>query len=140
MKARVRLKIEQSKSTQLHNDRHLNCLITYCHLSTIQYVYVENTVVVIFFLPCEDFGGIFDHSFPVCAFIPLFLKWRLACAHQFHSSGQDQSTVAQRAETEKAPSHILQQQILNPNSSKTPSSPNKFGFMFFLSLFIATGI
>ena len=74
MKARVRLKIEQSKSTQLHNDRHLNCLNFYCHLSTIQYVYVENTVVVIFFLPCEDFGGIFDHSFPICAFISLFFK------------------------------------------------------------------
>ena len=36
-------------------------------------------------------------------FIPrlrfFFLKWRLARAHKFHSLGQDQSTVAQRAET-----------------------------------------
>ena len=29
----------------------------------------------------------------------IFLKWRLARAHQFHSFCQDQSTVAQRAET-----------------------------------------
>ena len=45
----------------------------------------------------------FDNSFPACAvFFPLFfffLKWRLARAHLFHSLGQDQSTVAQRAKT-----------------------------------------
>ena len=27
-----------------------------------------------------------------------FFKWRSTCAHRFHSKGQDQSTVAQRAE------------------------------------------
>ena len=35
-------------------------------------------------------------KFPVCAFF--FLKWRSAWMYQFHSSGQDQCTVAQRAE------------------------------------------
>ena len=38
------------------------------------------------------------HSSPQLFFF-LFLKWRLACAHQFHSLHQDQSTVAQGAET-----------------------------------------
>ena len=53
-----------------------------------------------FFLACDDFGTMFDNSFPVCAFVFLFLiKWRLARAHVFHSLGQDQSTVAQRSET-----------------------------------------
>ena len=47
-------------------------------------------VVVAFFLACEESGRIFDNSFPA---------WRLARAHEFHSLGQDQSTVAQRAET-----------------------------------------
>ena len=48
-----------------------------------------------FFLACEDFGRMFNNSFPACA----FFKWRLACARQFHALVQDQSTVAQRAET-----------------------------------------
>ena len=51
-----------------------------------------------FFLTYEDLGRMFDHSFPVCAFFSFFLKWRLAHTHKFHSSGQDQSTVAQPAE------------------------------------------
>ena len=51
-----------------------------------------------FFLACEDLGGRFDDSFPACAFF-FFFKWRSALAHQFHFLGQDQSTVAQRAET-----------------------------------------
>ena len=51
-----------------------------------------------FSLACEDFGRMIDHSFPVCAFF-FFLKWRLARVHYFRSLGQDQSTVAQRAET-----------------------------------------
>ena len=34
-----------------------------------------------FFLACEDFGRMFDNSFPTCAFFLLFLKWRLASAH-----------------------------------------------------------
>ena len=44
----------------------------------------------------RGFRRMFDHSFPECAF---FLKWRLARAQKFHSLCQDQSTVAQRAET-----------------------------------------
>ena len=57
-----------------------------------------------FFLVCEDFGRGFDNSYPACAFsfflsFFLFFKRRLARAHKFHSLGQDQSTVAQRAET-----------------------------------------
>ena len=48
-----------------------------------------------FFLACRDFGRIFHHSFLSSAFF-FFLKWRLACAHYFHSLSQDQSTVAQR--------------------------------------------
>ena len=58
------------------------------------------------FLACEDFGRMFDHSFLGCAFFFLyffffffFLKLRLARAHYFHSLSQDQSTVAQQAET-----------------------------------------
>ena len=38
----------------------------------------------------------FDNSFPAFDF---FLRWRLVRANYFHSSGQDQSTVAQRVET-----------------------------------------
>ena len=37
-----------------------------------------------FFLACEDFACMFDHSFPTCAsssFFFFFLKWRLARAH-----------------------------------------------------------
>ena len=40
----------------------------------------------------------YDYSFPACAFY-IFSKRRLVRAHSFHSFGQDQSTVAQRAET-----------------------------------------
>ena len=28
------------------------------------------------FLACEDFGRMFDNSFPACVFIIFFLKWR----------------------------------------------------------------
>ena len=49
-----------------------------------------------FLLACRDLGGRFDDSFSTCTF---FLKWRSAGTHQFHFSGQDQSTVAQWAET-----------------------------------------
>ena len=49
-----------------------------------------------FFLACEDFGRMFDNSFPACAFF-FFLKWRLGRTHLFHSLRQDQTTVAQRA-------------------------------------------
>ena len=40
----------------------------------------------------------FDHSFPICAFLLFFLKWRLSHAHLFHSLCQDKSTEAQQAE------------------------------------------
>ena len=34
------------------------------------------------FLACEDFGRMFDHSFPACTFFSFFfLKWKLARAH-----------------------------------------------------------
>ena len=55
-----------------------------------------------FFLACEDLGRMFDNSYPACGcccFVCLFFMWRLSHAHLFHSLGQDQSTVAQRAET-----------------------------------------
>ena len=52
-----------------------------------------------FFLACEEFWRMFDNSLPACAFLLFFLKWRLTRAHYFHSLGQDQSTVAQQAET-----------------------------------------
>ena len=41
----------------------------------------------------------FDSAFPACAFFSFSFKWRLARVHLFHSLGQNQSTVAQRAET-----------------------------------------
>ena len=46
-----------------------------------------------FFLSYKDLGGRFNDSLHACAFF-FFLKW-IAHAHQFHSLGQDQSTVAQ---------------------------------------------
>ena len=54
------------------------------------------------FLACEDFGRMFNHSFPVYAFIFTFFfrrggEWRLARAHLFHSLCQ--STVVQQAAT-----------------------------------------
>ena len=89
------------------------------------------------FLACEDFGRVFDHSFPACAFcvcvLFFFFKWRLAHAHKFHSLWQDQSTVAQQAEMTVAKrslkscvwahfwigSHTMPQQRL---SQSTPTS------------------
>ena len=38
----------------------------------------------VFLLACEDFGRMFNHSFPTCAFFAV-LKWRLACAYYFPS-------------------------------------------------------
>ena len=53
-----------------------------------------------FFLACEDFWGRFDESLLACAFLfACLFKWRSVYARQFHSFGQDQSTVVQRAET-----------------------------------------
>ena len=49
-----------------------------------------------FVLACEELGRLFDLSFPACTF---FLMGRLPRAHLFHFLCQDQSTVAQRAET-----------------------------------------
>ena len=58
-----------------------------------------------FFLACQDFGRMFDNSFPHLYFFLFFKveissckKWRLAQANWFHSLGQDQSTVVQQAE------------------------------------------
>ena len=45
-----------------------------------------------FLLASEDFGRMFDRSFPACAFFFFFR------AHLFRSLFQDQSTVAQPAE------------------------------------------
>ena len=48
----------------------------------------------------RGFGENVRHLKPRLRFFKiLFFKWRLARAHLFHSLGQDQSTVAQRAET-----------------------------------------
>ena len=55
-------------------------------------------VVVAFYLLVRNFGRMFNHSFLTCT----FLKWRLARAHYFPSLCQDQSTVAQWAETTMA--------------------------------------
>ena len=33
------------------------------------------------FLACEDFGRMFDNSFPACVSFFLFLKWKLPRAH-----------------------------------------------------------
>ena len=59
-------------------------------------------------------GRMFDYPFhactPSCLFVCLFvcfvLKWRLACAHQFRSLCQDQSTVAEWAEMTVAKSSL----------------------------------
>ena len=58
----------------------------------------------VFFLAWEGSTRMFDNSFTACAFFLLFFssslfKSRLGSAHYLHSIGQDQSTVAQRAET-----------------------------------------
>ena len=55
-------------------------------------------VVVAVSQACKEFGEKFDNSFPASTFF-VVLKWKSACAYQFHFSGQNQSTVAQRAET-----------------------------------------
>ena len=51
------------------------------------------------FLACEDFGRMFDSSFPACTFFLLLFKVEISSHTQFHSLDQDQSTVAQQAET-----------------------------------------
>ena len=51
-----------------------------------------------FFLASRDSGRMLDHSFPRLCFF-FFFKWRLDRAHYVNSLGQDQPTVAQRAET-----------------------------------------
>ena len=95
-------------------------LYMYCGplLSYISKFYVSDFG---FFPACKDFGRMFDHSFLTCAFyfflifffnsfclfvFCFLLKWRLARAHKFHSSCQDQSTVTQRAETTVAESSL----------------------------------
>ena len=66
----------------------------------LKYLRAGVFLVVVAFSSCARiFGRMFNNSFTACAFFFLFfLKWRLACTHLFHSLGQDQSTVAQRAE------------------------------------------
>ena len=60
-------------------------------------VLVVVVVVLAFFSLAKIFGECSTiHSTPALFF---FLKWRLGFAHYFHSSCQDQSTVAQQAET-----------------------------------------
>ena len=49
-------------------------------------------VVVAFFLVCEGFGRMFNHSLPTLFF---FFKWKLACTYEFPSLQQNQSMVAQ---------------------------------------------
>ena len=53
-------------------------------------------VMVTFSSRARTLGECAHSSFPACAF---YLKRRLARAHEFRSLGQDQSTVAQQAET-----------------------------------------
>ena len=48
----------------------------------------------------------FDNSFPTCTFCFVF-KWRLGHACYFHSLGQDQSIVAQRAEMSVAELYLM---------------------------------
>ena len=48
----------------------------------------------------------FNNSFPAYAFFFFFFEWRLGRAHLFHSLGQDQSTVAQRAEAAVFPDEL----------------------------------
>ena len=50
-----------------------------------------------FVLACDDFGRMFDNSFPACAFF--FLGGKKGRAHLSHSLDQDQTKVSQRAET-----------------------------------------
>ena len=52
-----------------------------------------------FFLAGEDFGRMFNHSFPVCIFFFFFVSGNYRAHTDFHSLCQDQSTVAQFAET-----------------------------------------
>ena len=61
---------------------------------------IRDLVVVVALLSLARIWGecLTFHS-PPAHFTFFFLKWRLARAHLFHSLGQDQSTVAQRAET-----------------------------------------
>ena len=65
---------------------------------------VRNGVVVLiaggggFFLACEDFGRMFDHSFSVCTFF-FFFEVEVSSRTQIPLFMQNQSTVAQRAET-----------------------------------------
>ena len=56
-----------------------------------------------FFLACEDFGRMSHRPFIPCMRFCLFVfSWRLGREHLFNSLHQDQSTVAQRAETTMA--------------------------------------
>ena len=52
-------------------------------------------VVVAFFLACEDFGRMFDHSFPACAF---FFKVEISSRTLIPLFRQGSVPVAKRAE------------------------------------------
>ena len=51
-----------------------------------------------FFLACADFEKRFVESLSAYTFLFVW-QWRTVGVQSFHSSGQDQSTVAQRAKT-----------------------------------------
>ena len=51
----------------------------------------------LFFLACENFGRMFDKSFPACAFF--FFKVEITLRTHIHFLPQNQSTVVQQAET-----------------------------------------
>ena len=56
-------------------------------------------MMLAFFSLAIIFGRTFDHSFPAHAVFCFVFRWRIARVHEFHSLGQDQSTVAQQAQT-----------------------------------------
>ena len=64
---------------------------------TIRSVATGNQLVLAFSSLARSLGECSAIHSPSALFI--FLKWRLVRAHLFHTLGQDQSTVAQRAET-----------------------------------------
>ena len=67
------------------------------------------------FLACDDFVRMFDCSFPACAFLFLFFFFLLSGDWIAHTNstllGQDQSTVAQRAETTVAECSLINEII-----------------------------
>ena len=62
------------------------------------WLFGELMVEVAFFLACEELGRMFDHSFPACACFFIF-KVEINSGTLIPLFCQNQSTVAQRAET-----------------------------------------